>query len=64
MIYEYEHQCHEMTVYTIDDAAVTRDGVAEIFYFKSAFEARGEEPSEGGDERDEDGDQEGVELEW
>ena len=62
IIHEGEEAHDELAIHAIGDAAVARDGLAEVLDFEGAFEARGEEAAKGRDERGEGCEDEDVEL--
>lgn len=62
IVHERKEAHDELAVHAVGDAAVAGDALAEIFDFEGAFEARGEEAAEGGDERGEGCEDEDVEL--
>ena len=62
IIHEGEKAHNELAIHAIGDAAVARDGLAEVFDFESTFEAGSEEAAEGRDERGEGCEDKNVEL--
>lgn len=62
IIHEGEEAHDELAIHAVGDAAVARDGLAEVFDFEGPFEAGGEEAAEGRDERGEGCEDENVEL--
>ena len=62
VVHEGEKAHDELAVHAVGDAAVAGDGLAKVFDFEGAFEARGEEAAEGGDQRGEGREDQDVEL--
>ena len=62
VVHETEQPHDELAVHAVRDAPVARDRLAEVFDFEGAFEPRGEEAAEGGDEGGKGREDEDVEL--